>query len=74
MEKPESLVIAYIYLAIGCGLLGVVIAFAVIFACQYYGIDINRNLWVLAIPVTLSLFLNISFVELYRKYRRKKYS
>ncbi len=71
MEKPDNLVITYIYLAIGCGILGVVITFAVILACQYFDIDINKNLWVLAIPVTLSLFLNIFSIELYRKFRKK---
>ena len=71
MENHESLAITYIYLAIGCGLLGVVITFAGIFACQYYQIDINKNLWVVAIPVTLSLFLNICFIELFRKFKKK---
>lgn len=71
MEDHENLVITYIFLAIGCGFLGVVITFAVIFACQYYEIDIYKNLWVLAIPVTVSLFLNICFIELYRKFRKR---
>ena len=69
--KPENLVIYYIYLAIGCGILGVIITFLLIFACGYYGIDISKNLWVVAIPVTLSVFLNVCFVELFRKYRNK---
>ncbi|MBI4303927.1 MAG: hypothetical protein HY665_06275 [Chloroflexi bacterium] len=71
MSKPESLILQYIYLAIGSGILGVVITFIVLFACQYFGIDINRNLWVLAIPVTLSVLLNICFIELYRSRRKK---
>ncbi len=71
MKKPDNLVIYYIYLAIGCGILGVVITFFVFLACQYFGIDIYKNLWVLAIPVTLSAFLNVCFIELYRKYKKK---
>jgi hypothetical protein len=71
MEKPENLLITYIYLAIGCGFLGTIITFALILACQYFAIDINKHLWILAIPVALALLLNISFIELYRKFRRK---
>lgn len=71
MRKPDSLIIEYIYLAIGCGILGVVITFSVLFVCQYFGIDIYQNLWVLAIPVTLSVFLNVCLLELYRKYKKK---
>ncbi len=61
----------YIYLAVGSGTLGVVITFVVIFACQYFGVDVLGNLWVLAIPVTLSALLNVCFIELYDRYRKK---
>ena len=71
MKKPENLVAYYIYLAIGCGTLGVVITFIVIFALQYFSIDVYKNLWVLAIPVALSALLNVLFIELYRKYRKR---
>ncbi len=70
MKKPVSLIMVYIYLAAGCATLGVVMTFLVIFACQYFGIDIFENLWVLAIPVTLSAFINVSLIELYRKYKK----
>ena len=72
MRKPASLVIVYICLATGCAILGVVITFLVLFLCQYFGVDIlHENLWVLAIPVTLSLLLNVLFIELYRRYKKK---
>lgn len=71
MAKPENLTLYYIYLAIGSGMLGVIITFVVILACAYYSIDIYQHLWVLAIPVTLSVFLNVVFIELYRKYRKR---
>ena len=61
----------YIYLAVGSGALGVVITFVVILACQYFGVDALGNLWVLAIPVTLSALLNVAFIELYDRYRKK---
>ena len=71
MRKPVSLIIVYIYLAIGCGILGVVITFLVLFTCQYFSIDIFENFWVLAIPVTLAVLVNVFFIELYLKYRAK---
>ena len=69
-KKPDNLVIYYIYLATSCVILGVVITFVIILTCQYFGIDIYENLWVLAIPVTVSAFLNVGLIELYRKYKR----
>jgi hypothetical protein len=71
MRKPENLTLYYIYLAIACGATGTLLTFAVLFGCQYYRIDIAKNLWVLAIPVTLSLLLNIGLVELYRWLRQR---
>jgi len=71
MRKPENLTLYYIFLAVGCGAVGVITTFAVLIVCQYYGIDVTKNLWVLAIPLALSLFLNVSFIELYRKFRNK---
>ncbi len=62
----------YAYLAIGCGILGTVITLVVVFACQYLGIDITSHLWILAIPITLSLVVNIGLVELYDRRRNRK--
>ena len=62
----------YIFLAAGCVSVGVVITFLVLAACQRFGINIDENLWVLALPAVLSLILNITLLELYRKYRRRK--
>jgi cytochrome c biogenesis protein CcdA len=61
----------YMYLAIGCLMVGLVITFIVLTLCLYLGIDISRNTWVTAIPVTVSVILNILGVELYRKYHKK---
>ena len=61
----------YIILASGCSIVGVVVTFLVFIACVRLNIDIEKNLWVLAIPVVLSLILNVSLLELYRKYRKK---
>ena len=61
-----------IFLAAITLLLGIIITFILVFVCQILGIDILKNLWLLAIPVVLSIVLNILFLELYRKYKRKK--
>ncbi len=62
----------YIFLAAGCTSAGIVITLVVLGVCQRLGINIDKNLWVLAIPVVLSLFLNITLLELYRKYRKRR--
>jgi cytochrome c biogenesis protein CcdA len=61
----------YIFLAAGCLSLGIVITFVVLGLCQYFGIDIDENWWVVAIPVVLSVIINITLIELYRKIRRR---
>jgi hypothetical protein len=61
----------YIYLAIGCGFLGVLITLATLFICVYYRIDISKNLWIMAIPVVLAVVLNITLIELFSRRRKK---
>jgi hypothetical protein len=61
----------YVYLAVSSGMLGVGILFVVLFVCQNFGIDIGTHLWLLAIPLALAVFLNVCFIELYRKLNRK---
>jgi len=62
----------YVYLAVGCVVVGVVLTFIVLGMCVRLGISIEENIWVLAIPAVLSLTLNITLLELYRKYKKKK--
>ncbi len=62
----------YIFLASGCIAVGVLITFVVLGASQRLGIDLDKNLWGLAIPLVVSLVLNIALLELYRKFRKKK--
>ncbi|MFC2002996.1 hypothetical protein ACFLV4_03510 [Chloroflexota bacterium] len=52
--------------------MGLVIIFIGLAICQRLGINIDENLWVVAIPAVLSLFLNVSLLELYRKYKKRK--
>ena len=61
----------YIYLAGGTGILGVAITFAVVLICQYLGFSMLDHLWLLAAPILLSLLLNVTIVEIYRKIKKK---
>ena len=63
--------LSYVYLAVGSLALGILITFLMLYICQFLGIDINRNLWMIAIPIILAIALNIWFIELYDRYRRK---
>ncbi len=62
----------YIFLAAGCVSLGIIITFIVLAVCARLGINIDRHWWIVAIPVVLSLIINIALVEIYRKFRTKK--
>ena len=66
------MVFEYIFLALGCVVVGLVLTFAVLGVCQRLGISIDKNVWVLAIPAVLSLILNVSLLEVYRKFRRRR--
>ncbi|OGO57807.1 MAG: hypothetical protein A2025_03495 [Chloroflexi bacterium RBG_19FT_COMBO_47_15] len=71
MGGRDSFILELIYFAVGCAALGIVITFIVVYACQYLGIDIYKNLWVLLVPLFLSIALNVTFIELYRKFKKK---
>jgi purine-cytosine permease-like protein len=60
-----------LFLAIASLLVGIILAVIVVFASLFFGIDLLDNLWLLAIPVILAVILNIVFIELYRKYKKK---
>jgi hypothetical protein len=62
----------YIFLAAGCVSLGIIITFIVLGLCQYLGFRIDQHWWVVAIPVFLSLFLNVTFIEIYRNFLKRK--
>ena len=47
-KKEENLVLYYVYLAVACAGLGTGITVLLILFCQYYEIDIMKNLWLLA--------------------------
>ncbi|MFC1921634.1 hypothetical protein ACFLYQ_07925 [Chloroflexota bacterium] len=61
----------YIVVAVSCIAVGVILTFVLLGITVRMGININENLWVLAIPAVISLFLNIILLELYRKFWKK---
>jgi uncharacterized membrane protein YbhN (UPF0104 family) len=61
----------HIHLAVGTGILGIAITFIIILICQYLNINMFEHLWVISIPIVLSLFLNVSVIELYHKIKKK---
>ena len=66
-----SMVRQYIFLAVGCVGVGILLTFAMLAMTQRLGINIEENLWVVAIPAVLSVLLNIGLLELYQAYRRR---
>ncbi|MDO8473117.1 MAG: hypothetical protein Q7T05_04790 [Dehalococcoidia bacterium] len=62
---------SYAYLAIACGALGAIITLITVLVCGVLNVDITTHLWILAIPITLTLIINISLVELYDRVKRK---
>jgi hypothetical protein len=74
MAGRDSFILELIYFAVGCAALGVLFAFVLVFALQYLGINVYQHLWLLLIPLVLSISLNILAIELYGRYKRKKRS
>jgi fucose 4-O-acetylase-like acetyltransferase len=63
----------YIILAVSCFIIGVVIALATITVSLRMDIDIlGEYVWILAIPAVLAVMVNVTLLELYRKFRKKK--
>ena len=56
---------------IGIVVVGIVFIFLTILASLHFGIDLIKNFWLLAVPVLLSVFLNVLFIELYSKFKKK---
>lgn len=68
MIKLSRLSIVYIYLAVATAAFGSVLTVVVVLGAAYFGLDLYRNLWLLAIPLVFSLVLNICLIELYFKF------
>lgn len=66
--------IEYIFLAVASGMMGGIIIFFGILAALYFGINLLNNLWIIGLPVIVSILMNIFFIELYRKYKEKNHN
>jgi len=60
-----------IFLGVSCVVVGSIFTFILVAVCSYFNIDIFKNIWLLGIPATLSVGLNILLLELFRKRKRK---
>jgi len=72
MAKRDTFILELIGFAVGCAALGVLFAFILVLALQYFGIDVYQHLWLLLIPLFLAISLNILAIELYSRYKSKK--
>ncbi|MFC1954611.1 hypothetical protein ACFLVZ_02165 [Chloroflexota bacterium] len=74
--KPDKevyfMVRDYIIIAVSSLVVGVIITLILLGIVSRQGIDIFRNLWLLAVPAILALTLNIILLELYRNFRKRK--
>ena len=61
-----------IAMAVSCVIVGTILTFILLGVTARQGIDLNDNLWILAIPAVFALILNITLLELYRKFWKKK--
>jgi hypothetical protein len=61
----------FISLAIGCAALGIMMTFVLLMACQYFGIDLSQNLWLITLPIIIAVALNILFLELYDRFGKR---
>ena len=61
----------FVAMAIGCAALGILMTFVLLGVCNYYGIDLTKNLWLITLPIVIAIVLNILSLELYDKFRKK---
>jgi cytochrome c biogenesis protein CcdA len=61
----------FVALAIGCAAMGILMTFVLLGVCNYYGIDLTKNLWLITLPIVIAIVLNIMSLELYDKFRKK---
>ena len=47
------------------------LTFVLLMVCQRFGIDLSQNLWLISLPIIIAVGINILFIELYDRLRRK---
>ncbi len=70
-SNNRLVVLTYISLAAGCVFVGTILTYLLLLGSEYFGIDLMSNIWLFALPLLVSLALNVLFIELYRKFGRK---
>lgn len=70
-NNNRRLVLTYIYLATSCFAVGVGLVFITLMVCNALGVNVLENIWVLAIPVVLTLIINVALIELYNQLRKR---
>jgi len=70
-SNHRSLVFMYIYLAASCFAVGIGLVLLTLTVCKSLNVNVFNNLWVLLLPVALTLIINVSLIELYRKITKK---
>ncbi len=70
-SDDRNLILIYIYLATGCVFIGIALVLATLLVCQFLEIDITKHFWILILPVIGSLILNVLFIEIVQRIRRK---
>ncbi|MFA5079020.1 MAG: hypothetical protein WC541_05990 [Dehalococcoidia bacterium] len=63
--------VTYVALAVGCAGLGILLTVVLLAVCQYFRIDLAQNLWLISLPIVLTVALNIWFIELYDRMKNK---
>ena len=61
----------FVALATGCAGLGILMTFVLLMACRHFGIDLTQNLWLITLPIVIAIALNILYLELYDKFKKK---
>ena len=61
----------YVYLAVACGGLGVLLTYVMLLVCLYFQIDISKNLWIVAVPIVTAITANIALIELLSRRNKK---
>jgi hypothetical protein len=61
----------YASLAIGCAGLGILLTLVLLMVCQHFDIDLAQNLWLISLPIVIAVGLNIGFIELYDRLKKK---
>ncbi len=70
-SNNRLVIFTYISLAAGCVFVGTILTYLLLLGSEYFGIDLMSNIWLFALPLLVSLALNVLFIELYRKFGRK---